>query len=634
MTAHAEAPAQPDGDERLSYRGPFQRLLTRPEIGAMVGAAAIWIFFWLVNDVFGTSAGANNFLDVSTSLGIMALAVALLMVGGEFDLSAGAMTGASGMLLVLLVKDTGEFGGAGLPMAVALPITFAFALGVGWVNGTLVERTGLPSFIVTLGTFFVLRGAKLGFAKLFTDKVIAEGLDDAPDFDFFANFFGSVWIRNDHVWDSFLGGRNIVFAVLATIGAVALAAGMLELSLVRREKFDRSGLLVFAIGLAGAVGGLLFLASSDSTSANWIGGALVAAGVLVGAVGFARWRHEPVTDSIDGGFSLAGEPGRRVALGVGLMVAGVLAGVVLDSTSQTIVGFLLTVQGLRAILFVGLVVAGVIVLLGAVSRARGSRTTQLVVTLVTALMTVGVAFVVQAEGSGRKTRAELFTVILVMALAIAVIGLVRYRYTVRRFEDAMTDRTGRMLAITGLGLMASAVIIRLLYSTTAENEASAAIISYRIAVFYFLVFAIFASWLLLKTKFGSWTFAVGGNAPASRQVGVPTARTKTRLFMLVSVAAWLVGTLIAFRLNSVQANVGDGQEFFYIIAAVVGGCLLTGGYGSAAGAAIGAVIMAMSFQGIPFSGWNSDWRFLFVGVILLLAVMVNNYVRQRAEAAR
>ncbi|MDH3500852.1 MAG: ABC transporter permease, partial [Acidimicrobiia bacterium] len=149
-----------------------------------------------------------------------------------------------------------------------------------------------------------------------------------------------------------------------------------------------------------------------------------------------------------------------------------------------------------------------------------------------------------------------------------------------------------------------------------------------------LVFAAFATWLLLKTKFGSWTFAVGGNAPASRQVGVPAARTKTRLFMLVSASAWLVGTLIAFRLNSVQANVGDGNEFLYIIAAVVGGCLLTGGYGSAAGAAIGAVIMAMSFQGIPFSGWNSDWRFLFVGVILLLAVLVNNYVRARAEAAR
>ena len=104
--------------------------------------------------------------------------------------------------------------------------------------------------------------------------------------------------------------------------------------------------------------------------------------------------------------------------------------------------------------------------------------------------------------------------------------------------------------------------------------------------------------------------------------------------MIVSAAAWLVGMLTAFRLNSVQANVGDGEEFQYIIAAVVGGNLLTGGYGSAAGGAIGAVIMAMSFQGIPFAGWNSDWRFLFLGVILLLAVLANRWVRNKAEAAR
>ena len=70
------------------------------------------------------------------------------------------------------------------------------------------------------------------------------------------------------------------------------------------------------------------------------------------------------------------------------------------------------------------------------------------------------------------------------------------------------------------------------------------------------------------------------------------------------------------------------------VAAVVGGNLLTGGYGSAAGGAIGAVIMAMSFQGIPFAGWNSDWRFLFLGVILLLAVAGNNYVRRKAEQIR
>ena len=83
-----------------------------------------------------------------------------------------------------------------------------------------------------------------------------------------------------------------------------------------------------------------------------------------------------------------------------------------------------------------------------------------------------------------------------------------------------------------------------------------------------------------------------------------------------------------------QANQGIGEEFEYIIAAVVGGTLLTGGYGSAVGAAVGALIIGMSLIGIPFAGWNTDWRYLFLGVILLVAVLVNNFVRGKAQRAR
>ena len=82
-----------------------------------------------------------------------------------------------------------------------------------------------------------------------------------------------------------------------------------------------------------------------------------------------------------------------------------------------------------------------------------------------------------------------------------------------------------------------------------------------------------------------------------------------------------------------QADVGDGNEFRYIIVAVVGGNLLTGGYGSALGAGIGALIWGMISQGIGFAQWNSDWRFLVLGALLLVAVLVNNYVRGRAEKA-
>jgi simple sugar transport system permease protein len=143
-----------------------------------------------------------------------------------------------------------------------------------------------------------------------------------------------------------------------------------------------------------------------------------------------------------------------------------------------------------------------------------------------------------------------------------------------------------------------------------------------------------ATWVLFRTRVGNWIFGVGGDKVAARNVGVPVHRVKIGLFMLTSMAAALVGIMIALRLGSVQAGQGIGEEFTYIIAAVAGGCLLTGGFGSAVGAAMGALIIGMTFIGIQFSGWNTDWRFLFLGVILLAAVLVNTYVRRRAEGAR
>ena len=460
MAADTKSASPARGDERLAYRGPIQRLLTRPEIGALVGTGTIWMFFWSVSDVFGTTAGTNNYLDVATSLGIMAIAVALLMIGGEFDLSSGAMTGATGMLVVLLVKDTGELGGLGLPLTVAIPITFLFAMGVGWVNGTLVEKTGLPSFIVTLGTFFVLRGAKLGFSKLFVDKVIVEGLDNAPDYDFWANIFGGVWIRNDHLWDSFLGGRDMVFGVLAALGAVALVVGLMELSLVRRErapaeatgaamigmastvlalaaaiiglvaafalvgigdsgraaenwllvvavavalllgflagiglirqtpgpwgKLSQNGVGITAtvVGVAAAVTGLVSLTNTDGVDENWTWGIVMSAGILVAIFGYASWRFEP-SSMFKGGFSMTRDVGRRTAIGLALVILGMILGVALDSSDDTVLGLLLTVQGLRAILFGGLVIVGVLMLLNVARDAEDSPVTRFSITAAT-----------------------------------------------------------------------------------------------------------------------------------------------------------------------------------------------------------------------------------------------------------
>ena len=122
------------------------------------------------------------------------------------------------------------------------------------------------------------------------------------------------------------------------------------------------------------------------------------------------------------------------------------------------------------------------------------------------------------------------------------------------------------------------------------------------ATFWWIAVTIVATWVLLRTRAGNWIFAVGGAQQSARQVGVPVFKTKVGLFMTTAFAGWLVGMLALFKTTTVQSITGVGQEFIFIICAVVGGCLLTGGYGSAVGAALGALIYGMVQQGIVYDG--------------------------------
>ena len=123
----------------------------------------------------------------------------------------------------------------------------------------------------------------------------------------------------------------------------------------------------------------------------------------------------------------------------------------------------------------------------------------------------------------------------------------------------------------------------------------------------------------------------GGDEAAARASGVPVRRTKIALYVFVAVSAWLLGMHLLFGYGVVQSGEGVGNEFVYIIAAVVGGCLLTGGFGSVLGSAVGALIYGMTSLGINYAGWNADWFKTFLGVMLLLATLVNLWLKQKAE---
>ncbi len=154
------------------------------------------------------------------------------------------------------------------------------------------------------------------------------------------------------------------------------------------------------------------------------------------------------------------------------------------------------------------------------------------------------------------------------------------------------------------------------------------------SIVWWLVLATLATWVLLRTRYGNWVFGAGGAPDAARSMGVPVKRVKISLFMATAAAACLVAILQAVQFTGADTLRGELQEFRAIIAVVIGGTLLTGGYGSAIGAVFGALIFGMVRQGIVMTGVDADWFQVFLGAMLVIAVVFNNYVRKKASEAR
>ena len=150
-------------DERVKQTSALTQMMQRPELGAIAGLVFVIVFFAITaRPGMFTLNGLLVIFDYSATLGIAAIAAALLMIGGEFDLSIGSMVAFTGLIFGMSVTAMG------LPLILAIPFTFVVAMALGAFNGQLVIRTRLPSFIVTLAFLFILSGLTLVGLKIVT----------------------------------------------------------------------------------------------------------------------------------------------------------------------------------------------------------------------------------------------------------------------------------------------------------------------------------------------------------------------------------------------------------------------------------------------------------------------------------
>jgi len=223
--------------------------------------------------------------------------------------------------------------------------------------------------------------------------------------------------------------------------------------------------------------------------------------------------------------------------------------------------------------------------------------------------------------------------VIVAVLAAAIVGLVNGLIVVRTRLPSFIVTLATMFMIGG-GILGIAIGVTGSSSISAIATGSAGAVfalkwnEFSVAIVHWIVVGAVAIYTMQRTVFGNWVYATGGNEQTARMAGVPTARVKIILFMATAMGAALVGIIETYTFQNGSVTLGAQYVFSAIAACVIGGILLTGGYGSVLGTAFGAITYGIISMGVFFLGWNSDLTELFIGLLLLLGVMTNNRLRQ------
>jgi simple sugar transport system permease protein len=194
---------------------------------------------------------------------------------------------------------------------------------------------------------------------------------------------------------------------------------------------------------------------------------------------------------------------------------------------------------------------------------------------------------------------------------------------------------GAMLFWRGVGFVLTDALTLSLSSLSPVFD----IFSYRfdnglqISALWFIALLLIWSAVLLRSKFGNWVFASGGNERAARGLGVPVDRVRITLFGVAGLSSALVGIIQLGEYHSVDSLRGTGVELNAIAATAIGGARLYGGYGSVVGTALGCLIVAVINNGLVLAGVASYWYSLAIGLLIVVSVVINQLLRRRNPLA-
>lgn len=251
---------------------------------------------------------------------------------------------------------------------------------------------------------------------------------------------------------------------------------------------------------------------------------------------------------------------------------------------------------------------------------------------------IGMASLTVSIGSGYYNLPMVVSILIALGLA-ALVGLLNGLVVVRTGLPSFIVTLASYLAVAGASLTVTRAITK---TTTVSVHAHGVIQSlfggnifqqFHVSILWAAGMVLLAAYVLTCKPFGNWILATGGDEQAARAAGVPTPRVKVTLFVCTALGAALLGVIQAIEYNGGQ--VGQGQNFIFdaIIAAVIGGVLLNGGYGSALGIAFGAATYGIVSVGIFYTGWNADLAQVIIGLLVLGAVLANNVLRRLAAAS-